>query len=101
MSRTICDVTLYDLMAEDFSVWVSKNKQFGFDLQIEGDDAELAIEEKGIHPFAMESFADLCRRFLYFYDKVKAKEESELDALMNKAQIDANLSKLTLFPVAV
>jgi len=100
MSRTINEITLYDLMAEDFSVWVGKNKSFGFDLQIEGDDTTLAIEEKGVHPFAMESFADLCRRFLYFYDKVKAKEESELDALMNKAQIDANLAKLTVFKVA-
>jgi len=70
MSRTIEDVTLYDLMAENFSVWVGKNKKFGFDLEIEGDDDTLTIEGSGIHPCAMESFADLCRRFLHFYDKI-------------------------------
>lgn len=69
MSRTINEVTLYDLMAEDFTVWVGKNKKFGFDLEIEGDDETLKIEEAGVHPYAMESFADLCRRFLHFYDK--------------------------------
>lgn len=99
MCRTMNDVTLYDLMAEDYSVWVSKNDKFGFDLQIESDDCDLAINEKGVHPYAMESFADLCRRFLYFYDNIKIKEEADLDALMNKAQIDASLSKLTAFGV--
>lgn len=74
MSRNICEVTLYDLMAEDFTVWVGKNKQFGFDLEIEGDDETLKIEESGVHPYAMDSFADLCRRFLHFYDKANSQE---------------------------
>ena len=55
MSRNMCEVTLYDLMAEDFSVWVGKNKQFGFDFEIEGDDETLKIEESGVHPCAMGS----------------------------------------------
>ena len=100
MRRTISDVSLYELMAEDYSIWVSKNNKFGFDLQIESDDCELAINEKGIHPCAMESFADLCRGFLHFYDNAKARDEALLDALMNKAQIDAGLNKLTAFKAA-
>jgi hypothetical protein len=66
-------------MAEDFSVWIGNNKKFGFDLQIEGDDPNEVIDEEGVHPYAMESFADLCRRFLYFYDKIKIADEAEFD----------------------
>ena len=66
------EITLYDLMAEDLDVWVSKNKKFGFDLEIEDEKGQVIVDEKGIHPFAMESYADMCRRFLHFYDKVKA-----------------------------
>ncbi len=75
MSRTINDVTLYDLMAEDLSVWIGNNKKFGFDLHIEGDDRTLAIEDQGVHPYAIESFADFCRRFLYSYERAIEREE--------------------------
>ncbi len=71
--RTLNQVTLYDLMAEDLSVWIGENKKFGFDLHIEGDDRETAVEAEGIHPCAMQSFADVCRRFLYSYDKLGEK----------------------------
>jgi hypothetical protein len=67
----ITDITMYDLMAEDLTIWVQKNKQFGFDLSIEGDDPSERIEISGVHSGAMESFSDFCRRFLHFYDKAK------------------------------
>lgn len=67
-------VTLNDLMAQDLSVWVSRNKKFGFDLCIEGDDPTDRIEIHGVHAYAMESFSDFCRRFLYFYDQLKNNE---------------------------
>ncbi len=70
------EITLYDLMAEDLDVWVSENKKFGFDLQIDNENGETIVDEKGIHPFAMESYADMCRRFLHFYDNAKAKSEA-------------------------
>ncbi len=78
MSRTINDVTLYDLMAEDLSVWIGNNKKFGFDLHIEGDDMGMAIQAEGVHPYAMDSFADMCRRFLYSYDRALEREELQL-----------------------
>ncbi len=68
-SKSISDLTLYDMMGEDLTVWVGKNSKFGFDLEIENDDGQMIVE-KGVHEFAMEGFADFCRRFLYFYDKV-------------------------------
>lgn len=76
------EITLYDLMAEDLDVYVTKSKGFGFDLQIDNEEGETVVDEKGIHPYAMESYADMCRRFLNFYDKVKAKSEEEFNANM-------------------
>jgi hypothetical protein len=74
MKTDTTQISLYDLMAEDFSVWVQRNPKFGFDLCIEGDDAEERIEISGVHSYAMESFSDFCRSFLRFYDKLKDDE---------------------------
>ncbi len=72
--KTMNDVTLYDLMAEDLDVWVSKNKCFGFDLEIDDENGEPLVREAGIHPCAADSFADFCRRYLACYDKASASE---------------------------
>lgn len=72
-------ITLSELMSEDFDVWITMNKRFGFDLQIDDENGDTIIDEKGIHPLAMDSYADMCRRFLYFYDVVKEKIENELN----------------------
>lgn len=70
------EITLEDLMAEDIDVWVTKSKGFGFDLQMESEDGSIDIKQEGVHPYAMESFADLCRRFLHFYDSAKERCEA-------------------------
>lgn len=67
------DVTLYDLMAEDLDVWVSLNKKFGFDLQIDNENGEPIVDIKGVHPIAADSFADFCRRYLVSYDRAALK----------------------------
>jgi hypothetical protein len=69
--KTMCEVTLYDLMAEDLDVWVSVNKKFGFDLEVDGQNGEELIRETGVHPFAADSFADFCTRYLYAYEHAK------------------------------
>jgi hypothetical protein len=79
------EITMYELMAEDLDVYVSKSKGFGFDLQIDNEEGETVVDEKGIHPYAMESYADMCRRFLHFYDAVKAKSEAEFNANVEAA----------------
>lgn len=77
--RTLENTTLYDLMAEDFSVWISKNKQFGFNLTIESDsdNPNDRIEISGIHSAAMQCFSDFCRSFVHFYDKLQEDELKE------------------------
>ena len=68
---TMNDITLYDLMAEDLTVWIQKNKKFGFDLTIEDENNNETIEISGVHSAAMESFSDFCRRFVEIYDLAK------------------------------
>tara|TARA_R110000868_G_C10972576_1_gene770465 strand:- start:1725 stop:1943 length:219 start_codon:yes stop_codon:yes gene_type:complete len=68
------NVSLYDLMAEDLDVWVTKNSKFGFDMQIDDENGKTIVDEKGIHPAAADSFADFCRRYLAFYDKANIEE---------------------------
>lgn len=69
--RTLEDLSIAELMGDDHSVWLAKNKEFGYILEIENDEGQ-AIIEKCIHPFAAESLADFCRRYLSFYDKIEA-----------------------------
>ena len=72
--KSLNDVTLYDLMAEDLDVWLGKNKEFGFVLQIDDENGEELVDEKQIHPAAAETFADFCRRYLHSYDRITNKE---------------------------
>lgn len=63
------NITLHDLMAQDVDVWLSKNKTFGFNLEIEDSEGTILVDEQGIHPCSVESLADFCRRYLAFYDR--------------------------------
>ena len=69
--RTLEDLSIAELMGDDHSVWLSKNKQFGFILEIENDEGQTIIE-KCIHPYAAESLASFCRRYLGFYETLEA-----------------------------
>jgi hypothetical protein len=71
--KTLNDITLYDLMAEDMDVWLGKNKGFGFILQIDNENGEGLVDEQQIHPGAVQSFADFCRRYLHSYDRITDK----------------------------
>lgn len=68
------EITLSDLMAEDLDVWVTNNNKFGFDIQIDNDNGDTLVDEKGLHPCAASSFADFCRRYLAFYEAALSKE---------------------------
>lgn len=67
--KHLTEITLYDLMAEDLDVWVTKDKTFGFNLEIDDENGEPLVREEAIHPYAADSFADFCRRYLAAYDK--------------------------------
>lgn len=71
--RTIHDISIAELMGENHAVWLGKNKEFGFVLEIESDDGKTVIE-KCIHPYAAESLAGFCRRYLNSYEKIEASQ---------------------------
>jgi len=67
------EVTLYDLMADENCVWVGKNQDYGYLMELENSESvNPYLREVGINPCAMESLATFCRRFLGFYDKIEA-----------------------------
>ncbi len=71
--KTMNQVTLYDLMAEDLDVWMKKSKD-GFNLQIDDENGDILIDDEGIHPYAADSFADFCRRYLNAYENANKLE---------------------------
>ncbi len=56
-------------MAENFDIWITKDKHFGFDIQIEDDYGKNIVEEQGLHPVAADSFASFCRQYLASYER--------------------------------
>lgn len=69
--KTINEVSLYDLMAEEINVKMYRNEKFGFDIYLEDESGEKMAYEDGLHPYAADSFANLCQRYLTAYEKAK------------------------------
>ncbi|HWI48381.1 MAG TPA: hypothetical protein VNU45_09195 [Rummeliibacillus sp.] len=76
--KSLNEITLGELMGEDIEVWIERSKEFGYDLQLSDYDGHELLNETRIHPCAMDSYADMCRRFVHFYDSAKAKMEADL-----------------------
>lgn len=76
--KSIRDVTLNDLMSTNTYPWVARTKcnhghlnQDTYILELENDEqVQPFLVETGLHPAAMESLADFCRRYLGFYEKL-------------------------------
>lgn len=67
------EVSVYELAADETTLWVSPNAQFGFDIEIDAWDGTPLMREKGMHPAAMESLASFCRSFLASYAHAQRK----------------------------
>jgi hypothetical protein len=74
MAKSLCDLSIYELGSIDHYVILRRNKKFGFDLEIENEEDQTSYEEKGLHPYALDSIALFCRRFLTSYDNIMDKE---------------------------
>jgi len=72
---SINDITLFDLMAQDYDVWMTKNDDFGYNLEIDDENCEMRVRESELHPCAADSFAVFCRSFLACYDRASRKED--------------------------
>lgn len=67
--KTLNDITLYDLMSEDLDIWVTKNPEFGVNLEIDDENGFPVVREHGLAKNAASSFADFCRNYLAFYER--------------------------------
>ena len=74
-TKSINDITLYDLMDEGIDVWLTKSDNFGYRLEIDIDDEPLVID-KELHPYAAESFAAFCRKYLASYEKLNGENNA-------------------------
>ncbi|HAU1312558.1 TPA: hypothetical protein F8R99_14325 [Legionella pneumophila] len=72
--KSVHSISLGDIMGEDHDVAIQKNKQFGFDIEIDNDNSQTILREEGIHPYAIKSFALFCKRFLNSYSRQCDKE---------------------------
>jgi len=66
--QSLEDISLSYLMSEDFSIWMCANNKFGYDIYVEDEECNIVVDEKGVHPYAVESFANFCKRFLAIYE---------------------------------
>lgn len=67
--KTLNDITIYDLMAEDLDVWVQRDQKFGVNIQIDDENGNTILEERQVHKCAAGSFADFCRSYLISYER--------------------------------
>jgi len=65
----IGEVTLEQLMAEDYYVFIKNHPKYGYNVSLVSDEVEDDVIGVGVHPDAIESFASLCRTFLRAYEK--------------------------------
>ncbi len=73
MEMSLSELSVYELGAVDHYVTIRRNK-FGFDLEIENEEDLMRYRDKQVHPYAMESLAVFCRRFLHAYSNLLDKE---------------------------
>ncbi len=67
--RTLETMTAYGLMAEEFYLWMTRNKE-GYELHLEDEKGEEIIT-KGIHPAAINSMVKFCTRFIMQYNQIR------------------------------
>ncbi len=67
-------MSLYEIMAVDQYVFLTRNEKFGFDLKIENSEEHIVYSDEGVHPYAIDSLAVFCRRFLHRYETLLNKE---------------------------
>ena len=72
--KSVHSISLGDIMGDDHDISIQKNKQFGFDIEIDNDSSQTILREEGLHHYAIESFALFCKRFLSSYAQHYDKE---------------------------
>jgi hypothetical protein len=61
------ELTIEDLMGEDWEVRLTKPSADEYNMQLLVGDEYVSIEAEGLHPDAIDSLAKFCKRFLEEY----------------------------------
>lgn len=72
--KNIDSITLGELMGEDHDIWIYKDKTFGYRIQIDDENGSELVLDEQINPYALEGFAEFCRRYLASYERVLQQE---------------------------
>lgn len=64
------DMTVYDLMGDDYYPYITKDTNGDFTLTIEDIDNNIIAETNQINYCAIDGFADFCRRYLASYERI-------------------------------
>jgi hypothetical protein len=82
MIQSTNSLTVADLMGDDHAVYLNRNKDFGYDIHVEGYDTDTEFEEKFISEPAIDSFAEFCKRFLMAYHRANSLPCSSVTGAM-------------------
>lgn len=70
-SRSTEDMTVYDLMSDDYYPYITKNTNGEYTFTIEDYQNNVVAENNDANTCVLDGFADFCRRFLISYDRIK------------------------------
>ena len=65
------DMTVYDLMGDDYYPYITKNTKGEYTFTIEDYQNNVVAENNDANICVLDGFADFCRRFLISYDRIK------------------------------
>ena len=67
MNTEFENLTVEELMGQDYYVWLVPNKEEGIDIFFEDEEGKETLYDR-INPYAVESFYTLCKNFIYRYE---------------------------------
>jgi hypothetical protein len=67
------DMTVYDLMGDDYYPYITKNSNGDYTITIENYQNEVVAENIEANMCVLDGFADFCRRYLTSYERLNQK----------------------------
>jgi hypothetical protein len=67
------DMTVYDLMGDDYYPYITKNSNGDYTITIENYQNEVVAENSEANMCVLDGFADFCRRYLTSYERLNQK----------------------------
>ena len=68
------DMTVYDLMGDDYYPYITKNTKGEYTFTIEDYQNNIVAECNETNDCVLDGFAEFCRRYLASYDRLQGKK---------------------------